>query len=150
VKNTSELNMWKKMLDRLFRKKETKAPKNGKWKEFNKEAILVSEGYYVNDIKHGHWKQYYETGELLIEENYKHGMLHGRYAAYHPNGKILSEGQYEHGKREGFFNVFDESGKVTKRMLFVNNELLEEISGSKNHDAVARPKRFVTPAGDAP
>lgn len=118
--------MWKEMFQRFFKRKNTKAPRNGKWKEFNKQAILVSEGYYENDIKHGSWKQYYETGELLIEENYRYGILHGRYASYHPNGQILSEGEYQHGKREGFFNVFDENGKQTKRLLFVNNVLLEE------------------------
>jgi len=124
--------MWKEMFRRMFMRKDNKAPKNGKWKEFNKQAILVSEGYYENDIKHGSWKQYYETGELLLEENYKYGILHGRYAAYHANGRMLSEGQYQHGKREGFFNVFDENGRQTKRLLFVNNVLLEEIDTRKS------------------
>ena len=118
--------MWKEMFLRFFKRKNTKAPRNGKWKEFNKQAILVSEGYYENDIKHGNWKQYYETGELLIEENYRYGVLHGRFASYHTNGQVLSEGEYKHGKREGFFNVFDDRGKQTRRMLFVNNVLLEE------------------------
>lgn len=123
----SKVTMVKKMLQKLLGRKKAKAPKNGKWKEFNKQAILVSEGTYENDIKHGNWKQYYETGELLIDENYDHGVLHGRYASYHINGQVLSEGHYQYGKREGFFVVFNENGTPTKRLLFVNNELLEEV-----------------------
>lgn len=118
------------MFERFLKRKNIKNPKNGKWKEFNKQAILVSEGFYQHDLKHGIWKQYYETGELLIEETYEHGMLHGRYASYHPNGRLLSEGEYQHGKREGFFDVYDEDGKPVKRLLFVNNVLLEESNAT--------------------
>ena len=114
------------MFERFLKRKNKKNPKNGKWKEFNKQAILVSEGYYQHDLKHGTWKQYYETGELLIEETYDQGVLHGRYASYHMNGHIFSEGKYQHGKREGFFNIFDEKVRHLKRLLFVNNVLLEE------------------------
>ena len=119
------------MFDRFLKRKNIKNPKNGKWKEFNKQAILVSEGHYQHDLKHGSWKQYYETGELLIEETYHQGILHGRYASYHMNGKLFSEGRYQHGKREGFFNVYDEGGNQIKRLLFVNNVLLEEVDPAK-------------------
>jgi antitoxin component YwqK of YwqJK toxin-antitoxin module len=119
------------MFERFLKRKSIKNPKNGKWKEFNKQAILVSEGFYQHDLKHGLWKQYYETGELLIEETYDKGILHGRYASYHLNGQLLSEGEYQHGKREGFFNIFNEHGEQTKRLLFVNNVLLEEVEGVK-------------------
>lgn len=121
----------KAMFERIFKKRNITPPRNGKWKEFNKQAILVSEGYYVQDIKHGGWKQYYETGELLIEETYEQGILHGRYASYHLNGQLLSEGNYEHGKREGFFEVYDEDGNPVKRILFMNNVLLEEVDARK-------------------
>ncbi len=123
--------MWKEMFERFLKRRNTKAPRNGKWKEFNKQAVLVSEGTYQHDLKHGHWKQYYETGELLIEETYDKGILHGRYASYHMNGQLFSEGEYQHGKREGIFNVFDEKGKQLKRLLFVNNVLLEETDPTR-------------------
>lgn len=123
--------MWKEMFERFLKRKHIKTPRNGKWKEFNKQAILVAEGYYQHDLKHGSWKQYYETGELLIEETYDQGILHGRYASYHINGGLLSEGEYQHGKREGFFNVYNENGKQTKKLLFVNNMLLEETDLTK-------------------
>lgn len=123
----SKIKMWKGMFGRLLRKRNIKDPKNGKWKEFNKQAVLISEGSYHCDRKNGVWKQYYETGELLIEETYEHGVLHGRFASYHLNGHTLSEGRYKDGVREGYFHIFAESGKQLKRLLFVNNVLVEEI-----------------------
>lgn len=128
------------MFEKFFKRKNTKSPRNGKWKEFNKQAVLVAEGFYQHDLKHGVWKQYYETGELLIEETYELGVLHGRYASYHMNGKMLSEGDYQNGKREGFFEVFDEEGIPAKRLLFINNVLLEESDVPKVPARAARVK----------
>lgn len=125
------MNMWKRLFERFFRKEKIKDPKNGKWKEFNRQAVLVSEGTYQRDLKDGVWKQYYETGQLLIEESYDNGILHGRFASYHTNGLLLSEGQYKSGHREGYFHVYDESGRQVKSLLFVNNVLVEEIDTSR-------------------
>ena len=128
--------MWKEMFRKLFSKRKIKAPRNGKWKEFNKHAVLISEGVYHCDRKHGLWKQYYESGELLIEETYQYGVLHGRFASYHMNGLLLSEGYYQHGLREGNFQVFDESGKQVKTMLFARNVLVEEIDVLRRQELV--------------
>lgn len=136
MKHMSSVKFMKEMFERFLKRKNTKNPRNGKWKEFNKQAILVAEGSYQHDLKHGNWKQYYETGELLIEETYDHGVLHGRYASYHMNGQLLSEGEYQHGKREGFFHVFDDKGKPSKRLLFVNNVMLEETDIAQSSRSV--------------
>jgi len=102
--------------------------KNGKWKEFNKRAVLIAEGHYVNDLKHGVWREYYDTGSLLIEEHYHLGVPHGRYASFHPNGNLFSEGYYENGKREGYFHVYDENGRRVKSLLFIDNNQIEEMT----------------------
>lgn len=126
------MKMWRHMFRRLQKKKSIKDPRNGKWKEFNRQAVLIAEGNYLQDLKNGTWKQYYESGELLIEENYDKGVLHGRYASYHPNGQLFSEGEYKHGRREGYFNVYDEGGRQVKSLLFVDNVMVEEIDTSKH------------------
>jgi antitoxin component YwqK of YwqJK toxin-antitoxin module len=100
---------------------------NGKWKEFNKHAILISEGVYINNQKHGIWREYYDdTGSKMIEENYKNGSQHGRFASYHPNGQLMSEGYYQNGLREGYFKVYDEEGKNIKSLLFINDNQIED------------------------
>ena len=121
------------MLDNIAHKKNGTQPKNGKWKEFNKHAVLVAEGCYVQDLKHGLWRQYYESGELIIEESYDHGVLHGRYSAYYLNGQVMAEGPYVNGKREGYFHVYDESGKRIKTTLFANDIEVENSVNIKSH-----------------
>jgi antitoxin component YwqK of YwqJK toxin-antitoxin module len=112
------------MFKTIFKK--TSNLKNGKWKEFNKHAVLIAEGNYLHDRKHGLWKEYYDTGELMIEEVYENGIQHGRYATYHLNGKILSEGHYVNGVPDGYFKIYDECGHHIKSLLFVKNNLIEE------------------------
>ena len=106
--------------------------KNGKWKEFNKHAVLIAEGVYINNKKHGIWREYYDhTGTLMIEENYRHGIQHGRYASFHPNGRLWSEGNFANGLREGFFRVYDENGKNIKTLLFINNNQIEDVEETR-------------------
>lgn len=108
--------------------KEFSHVKNGKWKEFNKRAVLIAEGHYVNNRKHGLWREYYDNnGSLMIEEVYNHGIQHGRFASYHPNGQLLSEGKFHNGMREGYFKVYDESGNNIRNILFINNNEIEDV-----------------------
>jgi antitoxin component YwqK of YwqJK toxin-antitoxin module len=103
--------------------------KNGKWKEFNKHAILIAEGVYVNDKKHGTWREYYDdTGSIVVEEDYWHGIQHGRYRSFYPNGQIFSEGLFVNGLREGYFKVYDEHGHNIKNLLFDNNQNVEDTT----------------------
>ena len=107
--------------------------RNGKWKEFNKHAVLISEGHYVNNKKHGVWREYYDSnGSLMIEEAYLHGVQHGRFASYHPNGQLLSEGQFQNGSREGCFKVYDENGTNIRNIVFLGNEEMEDSDGYKS------------------
>lgn len=100
--------------------------RNGKWKEFNKRAVLIAEGHYVNNKKHGVWREYYDSnGSLMIEETYWHGVQHGRFASYHPNGQLLSEGQFQNGLREGCFKVYDENGTNIRNIIFAHDQEIE-------------------------
>jgi len=101
--------------------------RNGKWKEFNKHAILIAEGYYLNNKKHGTWREYYDhTGSLMIEEVYSHGIPHGRFASYHPNGQLLSSGKFKNGARDGVFKVYDENGANIRNIVFFGDQEIEE------------------------
>ena len=109
--------------------------KSGKWKEFNKHAVLISEGSYVNNEKHGVWREYYDhTGSIMIEETFQHGVQHGKYRSFHPNGRVWSEGEFSNGLREGYFQVFDEDGNNIRTLLFINNYQIEDIEQQKYAD----------------
>lgn len=100
---------------------------NGKWKEFNKHAVLVAEGNYLNNMKQGLWREYYDSGELMFEEYYNNGIQHGRFASYHLNGQLFSEGRYHNGLREGYFKIYNENGNNIRTLLFINNHQIEDI-----------------------
>lgn len=122
-----------KILSQFFKPKEAvkpepTGPKNGKWKEFNKHAILISEGFYVNDIRDGLWKFYYDSGELLIEEEYELGKKNGKYNSFFRNGKLMSHGKFSHDLRQGEFKVYNEQGRLTKVLVFKDDALIEEIN----------------------
>jgi antitoxin component YwqK of YwqJK toxin-antitoxin module len=101
--------------------------KNGKWKEFNKHAVLIAEGVYANGLKHGTWREYYDdTGAIVVEEDYLHGIQHGLYRSFYPNGRIFSEGQFINGLREGYFKIYDEHGNYIRHILFSSNQKVED------------------------
>jgi antitoxin component YwqK of YwqJK toxin-antitoxin module len=120
------------MFDTFFGQKKI-PPKQGKWKEFNKHAVLISVGDYMNDNKHGHWQEFYDTGELMFEEHYQHGVQHGLFSSYHRNGNLLSKGMFLWGSREGYFKVFDEGGVHIKSLLFFENKLIEEVDETRKN-----------------
>lgn len=107
--------------------------KNGKWKEFNKHAVLIAEGIYIDNNKHGLWREYYDhTGTIMIEEHYSHGIMHGRFTSYYPAGQKFSEGEFFNGSREGYFKVYDERGENIRNLLFIDNVQVADITKTAN------------------
>lgn len=118
------LNKMRMKLFNLFGKK--KKLKNGTWREYNKHAVIITEGTFMDDLKHGVWRYYYDTGGLAMEEHYANDVLHGTYKSFFPDGMLMSEGCYEHGSREGYFQVYDEQGRLTREILFARNVLVTD------------------------
>ncbi|HCZ37420.1 MAG TPA: hypothetical protein DHV26_15990 [Cytophagales bacterium] len=135
VKNMRRADQLLSIFDSFFGKKKN-CSKEGRWKEFNKHAVLISVGNYMHGNKHGQWVEYYDSGELMLEENYENGILHGRFATYHPNGNLMSEGAYVQGSREGYFKIYNEEGRKTKSLLFIDNNLMEEIDATSTVMAI--------------
>ena len=115
---------------------------NGYCKEYNKRAVVIAEGLYVNNRKHGVWREYYDTGQLMIEENYHHGIKHGSFRAFYPSGQQASEGHFKFGWREGYFKVFDETGVAVKFLLFQSDvEVAVHTPTELNQDALSQEQR---------
>jgi antitoxin component YwqK of YwqJK toxin-antitoxin module len=102
-------------------KAKRKYNRQGYWKEYNKHAVLISEGTFLNNEKHGIWKEYYDTGELMIEEHYVKGIKHGLFRTFHRNGLLMSEGSFRNGLREGYFKLMDERGNEIRATLFIHD-----------------------------
>ncbi|MGE0771946.1 MAG: toxin-antitoxin system YwqK family antitoxin [Cyclobacteriaceae bacterium] len=126
--NSVTLNYWDLVRSSIAGRQERKVePKQGKWKEYNKHAILIAEGHYVDGHKQGRWKEYFDSGELMLEEDFERGIPDGRFISYHRNGRILSEGNFKNGLRSGEFRVYDEQGVHTKSLWFDDDTPVEGI-----------------------
>jgi antitoxin component YwqK of YwqJK toxin-antitoxin module len=128
----------------LGKKLQEKVIKDGKWQEFNKDAILVSEGFYKNGLKHGLWKYYYDTGELVIEEHFIEGRMHGTYTSFYKDGRTMAFGQYVDDSREGHFFLFDENGALLKHLLFNKNVSVKESPTSETVEEGVKSQQNVS------
>ncbi|MGD0711315.1 MAG: toxin-antitoxin system YwqK family antitoxin [Bacteroidales bacterium] len=98
--------------------------KQGLWKLYSRDRILLSEINYKNDIKHGACTKYYSsTGVMHEESNYYYGQKDGEYKNYFINGQINSEGSYKNGRKTGEWITYNKSsGEKKSEGNYVENE----------------------------
>jgi antitoxin component YwqK of YwqJK toxin-antitoxin module len=108
-------------------RKDKEGRKQGNWKFFRENGMLVQEGTYKNDLKHGYFKDYGPDGKLVQIRKYEDDVLIENaeevikletLADYHPNGKVKISATYRSGVPEGIRREYDETGKVIKGAVF--------------------------------
>lgn len=78
--------------------------KNGLFRYYNEDGIMVLGGNYTKDIRTGRWSFFYPDGHLYYVYNYSYGgLLDGEAKYYFKNGKVkrsetYSMGVLKHGK----------------------------------------------------
>ncbi len=103
--------------------------KNGLFRYYNEDGIMVLGGSYTKDIRTGRWSFFYPDGHLYYVYNYSYGgLLDGEAKYYFKNGKVkrsetYSMGVLKHGK------CFSISGQDTVWFPF-NKE--PEFKGGEN------------------
>lgn len=95
--------------------------REGTWKFYSEEEILLSEEYYENGIASGTWKNYYQNGNLLEEISYKNGKKDGPWKQYFHDGPEKLRATYRNGKLEGLATFFHPNGRVMISGPYVNN-----------------------------
>ena len=121
--------------------------KQGLWKYYSADGILIAEVNYQNGIKHGtsikyhpllgvpieestyfnglldgDYKKYYGTGELKTDGYYKDGKKTGKWNTYYKvNGEKRSEGEYVNDKKEGLWRLYSSKGKLTCEGPYLHN-----------------------------
>jgi antitoxin component YwqK of YwqJK toxin-antitoxin module len=95
--------------------------REGNWKFYNEEEILLSEENYENGIASGIWKNYYQNGNLLEEITYKNGKKDGPWKQYFHDGPEKLRATYRNGKLEGLATFFHPNGRVMISGPYVNN-----------------------------
>jgi antitoxin component YwqK of YwqJK toxin-antitoxin module len=98
--------------------------RQGVWKTYSWEGILVMETTYKNDIRHGQCLKYNSyTGLIREQSNYFFGKKDGEYKSYHINGLINSEGFYKNGKKSGnWITYYKTSGEKRSEGIYLNGK----------------------------
>lgn len=71
--------------------------RNGDWLRFFDDGVLMSRGFYVNDLLHGAVQFFYPDGKLHIKGQYVEGMKDGIWEYFTPEGKPDYEEHYTKG-----------------------------------------------------
>ena len=84
--------------------------------------------------KERHW---YENGQLSSEGDYVDGYAEGRHLSWYENGKLAQDGIYKKGRRDGAFKEYEEDGSLWRIQTWVQGDLVEERSPTKEEKAAA-------------
>ena len=86
--------------------------KNGAYKEYNENGVVVTECNYVNGLASGvcstYWADEHNQRTLAGKATYKNSELNGPYSSYFQDGTPKESGNYLNGKKEGKWTVITE------------------------------------------
>jgi antitoxin component YwqK of YwqJK toxin-antitoxin module len=109
--------------------------KQGVWKSFLNDTILIEEGTWKDDKKNGFFKTYgidgfvlkmenWRNGELVIDEQNNVSLEINR--KYHNNGRPKSSVNIINGVMEGYYREYNDSGIIVLSKLYEKNKVIAE------------------------
>ncbi len=102
--------------------------KQGVWKYFTRDRILILKVSYKDGVKHGPCIKYYSSnGQVREEANFFYGKRDSTYTTYYINGQVYTEGFYTEGKKTGdWTSYFKSSGALKSQGKYVANKRVGE------------------------
>ena len=98
--NAPRSDKWKNKRDALGRKQ-------GLWKYYTDDGIILLEITFQNDVKHGPLIRHHSSNGVITEEsNYFNGKRDGEYKRYTFNGLLTTEGFYSTGRKNGLWITY--------------------------------------------
>jgi antitoxin component YwqK of YwqJK toxin-antitoxin module len=99
---------------------------DGIWKTFYANGSIYEEMPYIKGVKEGTWLQYFYDGPVKTKATYKNGLLEGLATFYHPNGRVFISGPYTHNLKDGTWMHMDDKGIAIKREIWSSGFLEAE------------------------
>lgn len=96
--------------------------RNGYWKDYSPEGVVVAEGNYSDNRRTGTWKFYSATGKLEQAGSYTGGRIDGAWRWYYPEGELLREEEYYQGKRDGNYTEYSREGEIIAQGIYTDGE----------------------------
>jgi len=109
--------------------------KQGKWKFFYPNGVIMFEGEYKNDLKHGYFKEYSEVENLLLTSKYIDGVLQEDVAElvkleikteYYSDGNVKIVASYKNDVPEGVRREYSKKGEIIKGYIFKKGNVIGE------------------------
>ncbi len=114
---------------------------DGVWKTFYANGQLLDEIPYVNGVKEGTWTQYFYDGRLKTKATYVNGLLEGLATFYHPNGRVFISGPYLHNLKDGTWIHLNDKGETEKKEIWKSGTLAAEEYYDKKLEKMAKEEK---------
>ncbi len=73
---------------------------------------FVAKGKYITGLRDGRWKYFYDDGILMFEGEYIQGNAEGKHKYYYPDGSIKEEQFYKSGIPDKHWKKYDTDGNI--------------------------------------
>lgn len=95
--------------------------RDGEYKEFTEENVMVAWETWAAGVKHGEYRYYYPNGALKNTGTFYNGILDGEIRGYYANGNPQYLNTYKMGIRHGKSHTWFVNGKTEQTAFFVND-----------------------------
>ncbi|MFT5723227.1 MAG: antitoxin component YwqK of YwqJK toxin-antitoxin module [Bacteroidia bacterium] len=101
----------------------TKGKKDGEWKNYKSNKILISKRQWEDGVQTGNQIFYYYNGQIQREYPTKNDNAHGEFVKYDRKGKEINVGYYEDDDEKGEFVRSNSFGNVTSKVYYNEGRL---------------------------
>ncbi len=96
--------------------------KNGLYREWNKDDVLVLSENYKGRKRNGLCEYWYSNGQMMMRSNFKGGRYDGEYEYWYSNGQMMERSNYKDGKLNGLYEYWESNGQIMKRSNYKDGE----------------------------
>ena len=117
--------------------------KNGPALKFYPDSTVAERLTYKNDIIEGECTQYYSNGSISVKSNYLNGKFNGKFEVWFANGQIEFSGQYKNDVKEGLWLIYKNDGTVKYKITYIDGVTKDrqmDIDESDYLDALEKNK----------
>lgn len=84
-------------------------------------GVLITKGFYKNDLKHGFWTYYDENGRIFQQGEYNNDKPIGKWITYYSNGSVQRIENYDDGSLNGEYIELSPDSQLIVKGYFVDD-----------------------------
>lgn len=104
--------------------------KQGVYRKFNEQELIIIEGEYYEDYRWGAWRLYSPPGQAVGVITYNFNYLSGPFSVLRENGLPFITGSFMEGFQNGELSLYNEEGAIIEKAYWENGEFENNVSSS--------------------